>query len=290
MGLELVRVTPEMTPVLGRIFYEAFSKFHAGHNVPGDLPNQDMATGALAMFTSRPDFYGVAAILDGQIVGSNFYSSTDAVAAVGPITVDPSLQANGIGRSLMQHVVDHARKHHGPQVRLVQDAVNTTSFSLYASIGFDAKEPLVLMDQKPANVPDDSVRPTGREDIDACDGLCQRVYRVSRRNELVAAIMHGKDMGMVPHVRERGGRIVASVVPGFFGFGVAESNEDLLSTVATAVRGAPPIVLRWLVPARNTELYRMALKSGARAVRMCNLMAMGPYEEPAGSWFPSIGH
>jgi GNAT superfamily N-acetyltransferase len=290
MALELIRARPEMAGELGRIFFTAFDTLFKKHQVPGDLANVEVAVGALQMFTSRPDIYGVAAVLDGRLIGSNFVSLTDTVGGVGPITVDPAVQSRGVGRALMQNVIDHSRKTLGPRVRLVQDAVNTTSISLYSSLGFDVMEPLFLVDQKPAETPDPTVRPATAEDLPAASELCTKLYKVSRLNELKLALAHGAAMGMIPHVRERHGQLTALVIPGFFGFGVADTNEDLLATVTTAIRGGGPFTLRWLVPARNTSLYRMVMKSGGRLARLCNLMATGPYDSPVGAWFPSIAY
>jgi hypothetical protein len=43
-----------------------------------------------------------------------------------------------------------------------------------------------------------------------------------------------------------------------------------------------------LVPARSGELYRRALAAGHRNRKVMNLMALGPYEEPRGTWIPSV--
>lgn len=290
MDLELIRPEPEHVPELGRIFFESFQEFFDRHRAPADLPSREMAMGAMGMFIERPDFYGVAARSGGELIGSNFYSSTDAVAGVGPITVKSNVQARGVGRALMQNVVDHALANHGPQVRLVQDAINMTSLSLYSSIGFDVREPLILTELKPAPTPDESVRPVTEQDVDTCDGLCREIYKVSRKNELLVALVHGEEPGMTPYLREREGRIVGYAVPGFFGYGVAETNDDLLTILTQALRHLPPGSARWLCPARNTELYRMALRSGARALRCLNLMSIGPYEAPEGTWSPSIAY
>ena len=45
------------------------------------------------MLLKRPDFYGVAALCDGELAGSNFMATGDPVWAVGPITVDCAYQA-----------------------------------------------------------------------------------------------------------------------------------------------------------------------------------------------------
>jgi len=85
----------------------------------------------------RDDFYGVVALRDGQPVGSNFLSLMDLVAGVGPITIDSSCQGEGVGRALMQDVIDYARRNNIEPVRLLQDSFNVASLSLYASLGFD---------------------------------------------------------------------------------------------------------------------------------------------------------
>src|SRR5918995_1553535 len=45
--------------------------------------------------------------------------------------------------------------------------------------------------------------------------------------------------------------------------------------------------LGFLVPLR-TGLFRWGLEEGLRLVKPMNLMALGEYQEPRGSWFPSV--
>jgi predicted N-acetyltransferase YhbS len=105
------------------------------------------------------------------VVGSNFLLSADEVAGVGPITVEVQLQGEGVGRALMEAVIDRARQERIEMVRLVQDAFNTTSLSLYGSLGFDIKEPLALMQSEPAESPDPGVRPVTEADLDVVEEL-----------------------------------------------------------------------------------------------------------------------
>ena len=74
-----------------------------------------------------PGFYSVVAELDGRVVGSNFLDERSAIAGVGPITVDPSVQDRGIGRRLMQAVLDRAAARRFAGVRLVQAAYHSRS-------------------------------------------------------------------------------------------------------------------------------------------------------------------
>jgi hypothetical protein len=43
-----------------------------------------------------------------------------------------------------------------------------------------------------------------------------------------------------------------------------------------------------LVPARNGDVVRWCLDGGLRITQMMTLMTMGLYNEPQGSWLPSV--
>ena len=130
----------------GEILYDAFAGIAQQHNFPPDFPQREMAQGVTTMLFSALDrggLYGVVAERDGTIVGSNFLTEGDEIRGVGPITVNPNVQGGGVGRRLMQDVIERGSAARG--IRLVQDAFNMTSMSLYTSLGFDIKEPLVMV-------------------------------------------------------------------------------------------------------------------------------------------------
>jgi GNAT superfamily N-acetyltransferase len=64
------------------------------------------------------------------------------IAGIGPITVDPDAQNLGVGRKLMQVVMERSRERHPAGMRLVQAAFHNRSLSLYTTMGFDTREPL----------------------------------------------------------------------------------------------------------------------------------------------------
>jgi predicted N-acetyltransferase YhbS len=150
MSVTLTPARPEHIDELGRICYEAFKDISGAHGFPPDFPSVQIARQVMASLVERPDYYGVTAMDDGQIVWSNFMSLTDPVAGVGPITVDCAFQGRDIGRTLMSDVIRYAREHGIAMVRLVQDAYNTGSISLYASLGFETRHPLAVMRPAPA--------------------------------------------------------------------------------------------------------------------------------------------
>jgi hypothetical protein len=68
--------------------------------------------------------------------------------------------------------------------------------------------------------------------------------------------------------------------------GVAEDEEDMKELLLGAA-AAIDEPLAFLVPLRS-GLFRWALEEGLRLVKPMNLMALGDYQEPRGSWFPSV--
>ena len=67
----------------------------------------------------------------------------------------------------------------------------------------------------------------------------------------------------------------------------AISADDMKALLlgAAAASGEP---LAFLLPIRDDDLFAWALSAGLRLVKPMNLMAIGEYVEPRGSWFPSV--
>jgi hypothetical protein len=183
----------------------------------------------------------------------------------------------------MQDVLRHARESGIERVRLMQDAFNMASLSLYASLGFDTKAPAALLEPAPAADPHS--RRLEDADLDTVEELSRRIYRVSRRND-VAGHIGGP---FPPFVRERGGRIVGYLVGGMVGHGVAETEGDMAALILHAASEMPPNLRRSFCPLIHGGLYRRLLAAGCRTRKVMNLMAFGPYEEPDGIWVPSVG-
>ena len=275
--------TLDDAPVCGQICYEAFAKINSSHGFLPDFPGPEAGTGLLSMMFSDPGFYCVVAEIEGRIVGSNCLDERSIIAGVGPITVDPVGQNLGIGRKLMQAVMDRATGRQAPGIRLVQAAFHNRSLSLYTSLGFDVREPLSCIQGCPSdrNIPGCVVRPAQPADLNACNELSLRVHGFGRGTELAQGIQHNTAM-----VVERADRITgyASALA-FFGHATAESNQDLQALIASAESfGGPGI----LVPSRNSALLRWCLGNGLRVVQPMTLMSSGLYNEPTGVWLPSV--
>lgn len=277
------RATSDDVAECAQICYEAFHKINTQHSFPPDVPSPEMAGWLLSGMFSHPGFFGVVAELDGRIVGSNCLDERSAIAGVGPITIKPDVQNRGVGRKLMTAVLDRARERNAPGVRLVQAAFHSRSLSLYTSLGFDVREPLAVMQGEPPRMQMEgcSVRRAQSSDIQDCNRVCMQAHGHDRNGELVDAIAQGNAA-----VVERNGTITGYTTGlGFMGHAVAESNFDLQALIAAAEGFMGPGIL---VPTRNAPLFRWCLEKGLRVVEPMTLMSLGFYNEPRGSYLPSI--
>jgi predicted N-acetyltransferase YhbS len=277
------RAAPEDAPAAGRICYEAFAAINRQHNFPPDIPSPDAAIGLLERLFTHPRFYCVIAEANGKVVGSNCLDERGAIAGLGPITVDPAAQNSTVGRQLMNAMLDRGRERALAGIRLLQSAFHNRSLSLYTKLGFDAREPMSVM-QGPAikrAIEGCDVRPATLSDIEAANRVCLRVHGHDRSGELRDSIDHG-----TASVVERRGRLTGYASAfGFFGHAVAESLEDLQALIASADGFSGPGLI---VPTRNGELFRWCLTNGLRVVQPLTLMTTGLYNEPAGAYVPSI--
>jgi predicted N-acetyltransferase YhbS len=277
------RAEPADAAASGRICYQAFADVNRVHGFPPDIPSPEAAIGLLEMLFAHPRYFCLVAESEGRVVGSNCLDERGAIAGLGPITVDPQAQNGAIGQKLMVGMLDRARARTFAGVRLVQSAFHNRSLALYAKLGFDAREPLSVMQGPPIKraVEGCAVRPARESDVEAACGVCQHVHGHDRAGELRETIGRGTSV-----VVERHGRITgyASAL-GFFGHAVAESNADLQALIASAEAFTGPGIL---VPTRNGELFRWCLANGLRVVQPLTLMTIGLYNEPEGAYLPSI--
>jgi GNAT superfamily N-acetyltransferase len=274
---------PEDGPVCGQICYDAFSTINAAHGFPCDFPSPEIAIGLISTLFSNPGFHCVVAEVDGRILGSNVLDERSVIQGVGPITIDPTAQNLGLGRKLMQAVIDRANERGAAGIRLAQAAFHNRSLSLYASLGFEIREPLSCLQGRTLerSVPGCAVRSAKPGDIDACNALSKRVHGFERGVELAQAIEQH-----TASVVERGDRITGYTTHlAYFGHSTAETNVDMQSLIASAESFAGPGIL---LPSRNSALLGWCLTNGLRVVQPMTLMSIGLYNDPAGAWLPSV--
>ncbi|NNE98106.1 MAG: GNAT family N-acetyltransferase [Pyrinomonadaceae bacterium] len=270
----------------GKIIYEAFRSIGEKHNFPIDFPTVEAGVGMAELVINDPKIYGVIAEEKGRIIGSNFLWEHDEIAGVGPITIAPDLQSNGVGRKLMEDVIEHGKNAAG--IRLVQAAFNSTSMSLYTSLGFEIVEPLVLIEGSPKEFdPENDVRVRAIEekDFEETAALCRKIHGIDRKNEVKQTAGQFQSF-----VAVRGDRIVGYITaPDMWqlNHAVAETTDDMKSVLSGAARLSER-PLSFLLPTRQAELFRWCLIKGMRVIQPLSLMARGFYQEPKGSFLPSV--
>ena len=285
--IELRAVGPADAEQCARIVYEAFGAIHDHHRFERDFPTLEAAGQFTSAFIAHPLIWGVVAERDGQILGSNFIDERGPIRGLGPVTVDPRAQGQGVGRRLMQAALERSGRAAG--IRLFQDSFNVGSLSLYASLGFEVKEPAVVIYGRPRSgaAPDVEVRPLEEADVRECEELCLRVHGFERTTELRDAI---EAPALSPFVAVRDGRITAyATTLTFFpaAHGVAETEADMRALILGALAaGKQPA--SFLLPARQAGLFRWCLAEGLRVTKPMTYMAIGEYPEPSGCWIPSV--
>ena len=283
MTVTLRRGAVADAPACGVICDAAFRAIAEAHSFPPPFPTPEVAITLLSGLLAHADFYAVVAELEGRVVGSNFVDERSTIAGIGPITVDPAVQDQGIGRQLMQHVLERAGARRFPGIRLVQAAYHSRTLALYAKLGFAIREPLAQMQGSPLAlaIPGYAVRPATPEDLAACNRVCHRVHGHDRSGELLDAIKQG-----TASVVEHGGQITGYATPvAFFGHAVGDTNEDLKALIGAAPDFSDS---GFLLPTRNSELFRWCLEHGLRVLQTNTLMSIGLYNDPAGAFLPSI--
>ena len=275
--------TPDDAAACGRICYDAFGAINDEHQFPRDFPSAEVATGLLRMLIDHPGFYGVVAERDGKIIGSNFLDERGTVVGIGPITVEPAVQNQGVGRRLMQAVIDRAASRGVPSVRLCQATFHRRSLCLYTTLGFRTRELLSCMNGPPLkrNLPGYHVRAATLPDLAACNAVCFDVHGFERGGELKEAIQ--RDTATVV---ERDGQITGYATEvGFFAHSVARSNQDLIALIAAASEFTGP---GFLLPTRNYEVFGWCLANGLRLQYPVTYMTTGLYSEPVGAYLVCV--
>jgi GNAT superfamily N-acetyltransferase len=269
-----------------RVIYDAFKGIADLHGFPPDFHSVQATTRVASFFIDHPAIFSVIAEVEGRVVGTSFLDERDAIHGVGGVAVDPPFQGRGIGRRLMEAVLARGRGAVG--IRLVQEAYNISSMSLYAALGFEIKEPLVSLRGKPRShlAAKSEVRPMRRADLKACAALCQSVHGCERTHELRDALHAPPACSAFVSLRQ--GRIVAYTYKVFrnLAHGVAETETDMRALIlGVGAMSSEPFA--FFLPTRQASLFRWCLSEGLRVVKPATLMAIGAYQEPRGCYFPS---
>lgn len=180
----------------------------------------------------------IVAVHGDKLVGVCFlsYKEDSNVRAVSLVAVDPEFQHLRIGRRIVEAGVQLAKDEGAVSIRLVVNAHSTTSFPLYASIGFVVREPMSLVIlPKGAVVPPPSspegldttgwvVRYLAREDLEQCKTLGDHIVGHNRIGDLEFFMELSAEDGYrpyrpwvleIPSSASSTGKTIAAYISGF---------------------------------------------------------------------------
>ena len=160
-GVIVRDATPADAESCGQIFYDAFASIATRHRLPIEPSSREYTRVAVTHMLANGGVAGLVAERAGEVVGSAFVDERATIAGIGPVTVDPAAQDDGIGRALMEAALRRERDREAVGIRLVQTAYHYRSMALYTKLGFVVREPLsVLQGTPPAlSIPGLGVRP-----------------------------------------------------------------------------------------------------------------------------------
>jgi predicted N-acetyltransferase YhbS len=111
------------------------------------------------------------------------------------VQIDPKYQNKGTGRQLMINALERAKNKNFPAIRLLQASYHSRSLALYATLGFEVREPISNMQGKPIQgaIPGRSVRTATECDTESCNTICKTVHghdRLLLRHRKISRLLH----------------------------------------------------------------------------------------------------
>ena len=165
--LQIRRATEDDAGTCARIMWDAFESLATRHAFPIEPGTPEFTDFQMKSMLATDGIFGVVAESGGDIVGSALQDERGTIVGIGPVSVDPAAMDAGVGRALMEALLDRCRARDVAGVRLVQTAYHYRPLSLYAKVGFAVRETLSVFGgtPPPTPVPAATVRPANTEDI-----------------------------------------------------------------------------------------------------------------------------
>jgi ribosomal protein S18 acetylase RimI-like enzyme len=282
--LEIRPAEPRDVERAGDVNFLAFYQTALSHGVPPVVTTPGESRRYIRYLLDFDPFGGVVAEEDGDLVAVAWLHARGAVATIGPLAVDPRVQGRGIGRRVLERLIEVAGKG-VPQIRLVQESYNVASLGLYLRAGFRVVTPLLDL-QLPAGSPGVSprvppglaIRPASTEDRTRLVARDARAFGATRAQSVDLYLGRGRVM-----VVEEGQSLTGYAMgmgfeaTAFLGSASADDPDVLLALLGTVASdlAAHGHAVRTLVPATDRRLVDGLLGLGFRVFRACQYMVRG---------------
>jgi ribosomal protein S18 acetylase RimI-like enzyme len=227
----------------------------------------------------QPDGW-FAACMDGRLIGTVGAISYDRFAHVGFMSVHPEMQGQGIGRTLMEHVLGWLRSQHVPLVTL--DASNK-GFPLYEKLGFVTLDETAIFELHKISTDrglPNNVQLITEKDLDELVELDTPIFGADRRKvfqslmKLYAsrAFLHRSEDGKITgYLFSQMNRIGPWVMAN------SGHEEELLKAALTLEYESPVSVC---VPSDNQQAVELLEQNGFEKAKVGRHMIKGSHEAP----------
>lgn len=238
---------------------------------------------------------------NGQMMGACFYHPREHHVSLGIMAVHPNYFGRGIGRRLVDAIVDFTDSNAYKSLRLVSSAMNINSFSLYNRSGLVPRASYIdMILAVPAggmkiSVPgQDRVRDATLADVFKMAALEHEISGISRDADYAYAIVNKRGFLHAAVLENKTGGIdgfmisVQSPALNMLGPCVARTEDDALALVRRELDRFAGKVPLFLIPMEKRFMVETLYTWGARNVETHLLQARGDYQPFTGVNMPSF--
>ncbi len=265
-------------PQVTEVFYDVYSALEPGFAVVAENPRT------------------------GRLMGSCFYHPREHHVSLGIMNVHPNYFGQGVGRALLQYIVDFTDRRGYKTLRLTQSAFNLDSFSLYNRAGFVPRcayqDMLIQVPQGGLNSSPppgvDHVRAACAADVAGMAALEMKVSGITREPDYRHCIDNQLGFWHVSVYEDPHGQIEGWIIscghPAFNMLGpcVAGSEEEAAALIYCELnhhRGRSPV---FLVPVERGRMVRQMYDWGARNCELHFYQVRGEFRPFQGISMPTF--
>ncbi|OGP15693.1 MAG: hypothetical protein A2052_07460 [Deltaproteobacteria bacterium GWA2_54_12] len=237
----------------------------------------------------------------GRLMGACFYHPREHHVSLGIMSVHPSYCGKGVGKALVNHIVDFTESKGYKSLRLVGSAINMDSFSLYNKAGFaPVKAYHDMVVQVPGNGIDgnaagrERVRDARVEDARSMGELEFEISGIKRLQDYLFAIENRRGLFQAKVIENEQGGLDGFMLSikhpalNMIGPGVARTEEDAAALICASLKKYKGEAVLSVIPMDCCRLVRQMYDWKARNVETHLFQVRGEFKPFNGVSIPSF--
>jgi GNAT superfamily N-acetyltransferase len=236
----------------------------------------------------------------GRMMGACFYHPREYRVSLGIMSVHPNYSGQGVGKAMVNHILDFTKQNGYKACRLVSSALNLDSFSLYNRLGFiprDMYQDMIIevtYEGLGVSVPgEDKVRVATFEDVPEMGDLEMEISAIKRENDYRYAIENtrGVMQASVYENDQQGidGFMIATkhCAINILGPCVARTEEIAIALIRRELERFRGLSALFVIPMRKRKMVEQLYDWGAINVETHLKEVWGEFQEYRGVSMPS---